>query len=63
MEEVNQGVIDALKVEIFGVITEIDMDKTLIEKINVDMQPSGILGTCNPGIALDAVQIYFEATG
>lgn len=56
MEEVYQQVVEALKVEKFGVITEIDMAKTLNEKLGVEMKPYKILGVCNPGFAYEAIQ-------
>jgi uncharacterized protein (DUF302 family) len=56
MEEVYQKVVDALKAEKFGVITEVDMAKTLKEKIDVDIMPYRILGVCNPGSAYEALQ-------
>lgn len=40
----------------FGVITEIDMDKKLQEKLNVQVKPYKILGVCNPGFAYKALQ-------
>ncbi|MCU4173986.1 DUF302 domain-containing protein [Marinilabiliaceae bacterium N1Y90] len=42
----------------FGVITEVDMDVKLKEKLdNVDIKPYKILGICNPGFAYKTLQI------
>jgi uncharacterized protein (DUF302 family) len=51
MDEVVQKVTDALKTEGFGILTEIDVQATLKNKIDVDRKPYKILGACNPQLA------------
>ncbi|MFA5431599.1 MAG: DUF302 domain-containing protein [Candidatus Paceibacterota bacterium] len=48
--------VEALKVEGFGVITEINMHDKLKEKLNVDFKRYTILGACNPPFAYKALQ-------
>lgn len=44
-----------LKVHGFGILTEIDVQATLKNKINVDLYKYTILGACNPSFAHKAI--------
>ncbi len=48
---------EALKSAGFGVITEIDVQATLKEKLNEDFRAYKILGACNPKLAHRALSI------
>jgi uncharacterized protein (DUF302 family) len=54
--EVKARVVDALKGQGFGILTEIDVQRTLKEKLGADMEPYLILGACNPMLALRALE-------
>ena len=50
-------VTDALKDQGFGILTEIDVRRTLKDKLDVDVEPQVILGACNPQLAHRALEI------
>jgi uncharacterized protein (DUF302 family) len=55
--DVTERVKNSLKDQGFSVITEIDMDRKLNEKLNTEVKPYKILGACNPGYAYKTLQI------
>lgn len=59
--EALEKVIAALKVEGFGVLTEVDVQQTLKNKINVDFRRYKILGACNPPLAHEALTVDLDA--
>ena len=56
-EEAESKAIAALKKQGFGMISEIDMQQKLNEKLGVEIQKYKILGMCNPGFAYKALQV------
>ncbi len=54
-EEALEKVTQALKTEGFGVLTSIDVQKTMKEKLNADFGKYAILGVCNPPLAHQAL--------
>lgn len=59
-EETVEIVKSALKEEGFGVLTEIDVQSKMKEKLNKEMRPYLILGACHPSSAYKAIEIEEE---
>ncbi|NOZ35502.1 MAG: DUF302 domain-containing protein [Chlorobi bacterium] len=55
-EDAVEKIKEELKTESFGIVAEIDMQKTLKEKIGVDFKKYIILEACNPAFAYVSLQ-------
>ncbi|WP_069804059.1 DUF302 domain-containing protein [Thermogemmatispora onikobensis] len=59
-EQAIERVKEALKAEGFGVLTEIDVRRTLRDRLGLETSPYVILGACNPHLAHQALEIEPE---
>ncbi len=59
---VKPKVVEVLKTQGFGILTEIDVQKTFKQKLDVEFKPYQILGACNPNFAYRALGVD-EAIG
>ena len=56
VDQAQSLVTNALREEGFGVLSEIDVSKTMKEKLGADVPPFVILGVCNPSLAQRALE-------
>lgn len=56
VEEVSERLLEILKEDGFGLVTEINMEEKFAEKLDVQMPPYKILGVCNPALGYQTVQ-------
>ena len=55
LDEARVRITAALQTEGFGILTEIDVQKTLQKKLGIETEPYVILGACNPKLAHAAI--------
>lgn len=56
IDQITASLIEAIKPAGFGILTRIDFDQKIKEKLGHDLPKTIILGACNPKLAYDAYQ-------
>lgn len=56
LDQVIERVTETLKTQGFGILTRIDFHTKMKEKLNQEIEPTVILGACNPALAFEAFQ-------
>jgi uncharacterized protein (DUF302 family) len=56
-DEARLRTIESLKQQGFGILTEIDVQAAMKQKLDAEMAGYVILGACNPGFAYQALQL------
>lgn len=56
VDEAVEKIGELLKVHGFGILTQIDVQKTLYDKIGAEIRPYRILGACNPNFANEVIR-------
>jgi uncharacterized protein (DUF302 family) len=59
-EAAREKVIELLKVEGFGVLTDINVKETLKQKLDIDFIKYEIIGACNPPLAYRAISANYD---
>lgn len=63
IDEIVTKITELLAAEGFGILTRIDFDKKIKEKLNKKILPVVILGACNPTLAYEAYLRNTDITG
>ena len=60
LDEANRKVTQAFKIQSFGVLTKIDVQKTISQNLDLDFKPYQILALYNPHFAYKALFVNEE---
>ncbi len=56
LPEAEKSVREALQVQGFGILTEVDVQATLRQKLGIETKPHKLLGACNPKLAHASIE-------